>query len=85
MYLRGFRIMGGCFGNSFYGRTWFMPLIMIVLTIAVVAATVLIIKRTNNSRRKNIYDTSIEELKIEFAKGNLTEEEYLRKKRILSE
>lgn len=86
MFYRGFRGFGSClgFGNGFYGG-WFMPLVMIVLLAATIAAVILIMKKTKHSPRKNSYDASLEELKIEFVKGNLTEEEYLRKKKILSD
>lgn len=86
MFLRGYRGFGSCFGfmNGFYGGGWFMPLLMAVLLVASIVAAVLIIKKINRSSKKNSYDTALEELKIEFAKGNLTEEEYLRKKRILN-
>ncbi len=86
MFLRGYRGFGSCFGfmNGFYGGGWFMPLLMVILLAATIVAAVLIIKKASHSSKKNSYDAALEELKIEFAKGNMTEEEYLRKKRILN-
>lgn len=84
MFLRGYR--GSCLGfmNGFYGGGWFMPLLMAIFLVVLIVVTVSIIKKERRSSKKNSYDAALEELKIEFAKGNLTEEEYLRKKRILN-
>lgn len=86
MFYRGFRGFGSCFGfgNGFYGG-WFMMLMMGVILAATIVAVILIMKKTRRSSIKNSNDASLEELKIEFAKGKLTEEEYLRKKKILSD
>lgn len=86
MFYRGLRGFGSCFGlgSSFYGG-WFMPLMMGVLMAAAVVAIIMIMKKSRHSTGKNKYDASLEELKIEYAKGNLTEEEYMRKKKILSD
>lgn len=87
MFLRGYRNYGGCFGfgNGIYGIGWLMPLLGAILLTAFIVVAILIIKKINRSSKKNSYGISLEELKIEFVKGNLTEEEYLRKKKILSE
>ncbi len=86
MFFRGFRGFGSCFGfgNGFYGG-WFTPLMMGVILAATLVAVILIIKKSRHSSMKHSYDSSLEELKIEFAKGKLTEEEYLRKKKILND
>lgn len=83
MFSRGYRGFGGCFG--FGGGGWFMPLLMIAFLIVTIVAVVLIIKKINHSSKKSFYNAALEELKIEFSKGNLTEEEYLRKKKILND
>ncbi|MGD9569984.1 MAG: hypothetical protein AB7V48_17010 [Sedimentibacter sp.] len=87
MFSRGYRGFGSCFGfgNGFYGGGWFMPLLMIAFLVVTIVATVLIIKKINHLPKKNSYSAALEELKIEFSKGNLTEEEYLRKKKILND
>jgi putative membrane protein len=86
MFFRGFRGFGSCFGfgNGFYGG-WFMPLMMGVIMAAIIVAVILIMKKSRRSSIKNSYNASLEELKIEFAKGKLTEEEYLRKKKVLND
>jgi putative membrane protein len=86
MFYRGLRGFGSCFGfgNGFYGG-WFMPLMMGVILIVTLVAVILIMKKSRHSSMKNSYDASLEELKIEFAKGRLTEEEYLRKKKVLND
>lgn len=86
MFLRGYRGFGSCFGfmDGYYGGGWFMSLMMVILLAVAIVAAVSIIRKSNRSSKKNSYDAALEELKIEFAKGNLTEEEYLRKKRILN-
>jgi putative membrane protein len=86
MFYRGLRGFGSCFGfgNGFYGG-WFMPLMMGVILIATLVAVILIMKKSRHSSMKHSYNASLEELKIEFAKGKLTEEEYLRKKKVLKD
>jgi putative membrane protein len=86
MFFRGFRGLGSCFGfgNGFYGG-WFMPLMMAVFIAVTIVAVILIMKKSKHSSMKNSYNASLEELKIEFAKGKLTEEEYLRKKKVLND
>lgn len=86
MFYRGLRGFGSCFGlgSGFYGG-WFMPLMMGVILIATLVAVILIMKKSRHPSMKNTYNASLEELKIEFAKGKMTEEEYLRKKKILSD
>lgn len=86
MFYRGFRGFGSCFGfgNGFYGG-WFMILMMGVILAATVVAVILIMKKSRHYSIKNSYDASLEELKIEFAKGKLTEEEYFRKKKVLND
>ena len=88
MMFRSYRGFGSCFGflDRMYGGGWYMPMIMMaVLTVLTVIAVILIVRKINSSSKKNAYDSSLEELKIMYAKGALTEEEYLRKKKILSE
>jgi len=84
MFLRGYRGFG--FGRGLIGcGAPFMPLIMAFVFVALIVVAVLMIKKTKRLSNNKSYDASLEELKIEFVKGNVSEEEYLRKKKILSE
>ena len=55
-------------------------IIMAVLTVLVIVA---IIYFTRKSKNKHTEDVALEELKMRYAKGEITEEEYVRRKNIL--
>jgi len=79
---RSFRGVGSCFG--FGGG--FMPMIgMGILMVLVVIAAILIIRKIAGKNKNQAYDASIEELKTRFVKGEITEEEYLRMKKLISQ
>ncbi len=69
---------GSMFGNGFMG-TGFMIILWVIL-IGVVAYFIVTRSNNNNSRRDK---SALEVLEIEFAKGNITEEEYIRKRDLL--
>ena len=83
----GYGGFGGClgFGDRFYGGSFFPMLMVIILTAVVVAIIVFAVKKINSSTKRNTEGAALEELKIKFAKGEIGEDEYLRRKRILSE
>lgn len=60
-------------------------IIMAILTILTVVAVVIIVKKINKSSRQYTEDASLEELKVRFAKGEISEEEYFRMKRVLKQ
>lgn len=78
-------IHDGCEGG-FMNSTMMMGGGMII-SIAVIGLIVyLIISNTNSKKQSNVIlktSTSIELLENEFAKGNITEEEFIRKREIL--
>ncbi len=69
---------GSMFGGGFMG-TGFMIILWVIL-IGVIAY--FIITRSNNNTVSKS-KSAIEVLEIEFAKGNITEEEYIRKRDLL--
>lgn len=81
MFNRFYQGFGGYgmhgYGMGFMGIFWILLLILFVLVIW---------KLFSNSQKTNPTsneDTALELLKKEFAKGNITEEEFERKKRLL--
>jgi putative membrane protein len=60
-------------------------IMMGIFAVVVVALIVLAVKRINSSSKRISGSAALDELKIKFAKGEITEEEYVRRKRILSE
>ena len=81
MFNRFYQRFGGYgmhgYGMGFMGIFWILLLILFVLVIW---------KLFSNSQKTNPTsneDTALELLKKEFAKGNITEEEFERKKRLL--
>lgn len=84
---RGYGGFGGCLGfaDRFYGGGFFPMLMMGIFAVVVVAVIVLAVRKLNSSAKRNTGSAALDELKIKFAKGEITEEEYLRRKRILSE
>ncbi len=74
--------MGYCFGLGNYGAnfmggfSWLMP----ILFFGLVLFGIYYITRSNSNR--NIY-SALETLNHEYAKGNITREEYLERKRDL--
>ncbi len=80
MYGNGFFGPGGCFGNGFYGGWHFMMIGFVVLVLITIAVIVLIKKKHS----VNTDTTSINILKENFAKGSISEEEYLSRKNVLT-
>lgn len=73
--------MHGYFGNGFMYGGWGMLIACALIVILAVVAFVIIVKR--NKHHRNADSEALNELKLRFAKGEILEEEYLRKKKIL--
>ena len=78
MHGRGF-FDGGWFGMGAFGSGWAW-LIGIGVLLIVIAATYLIVSRTRT--RSNSFD-ALEVLKNKYALGEITEEEYIKRKNII--
>lgn len=81
MYFRGFNGFGGCFG---YGAGFFGPWIMmgmgVLLLAAVIITAVVLFQKASH---KKTDDGTLDILRLRYAKGEMSEEEYLRMKKVL--
>ncbi len=95
MYSRGIQGFGNCFGfgNGMmfgygagpFGGNWFVSMLfMAILAVLIIVAIVLIIKKVTKLNNSHASDESLMELKTRFVKGEITEEEYMRKKNIIN-
>lgn len=87
----GFGGIGNCFRNGYmngygfgnnYGymnNGWGFLIIFGVLAILALLIFVIV----HNSNKKKLHDESLEILKMRFVRGEITEEEYLRRKSVL--
>ena len=71
---------GGCFGNGFYGGWHFMMAGVVLLVIIAIALIVWTKKKHSGTTDSN----SLNMLKENFAKGLISEEEYLSRKNVLT-
>lgn len=93
MFSRGIQRFGSCLGfrNSMmfgYGGPFggLIPMIfMFVFTVLAVVVIIFVIRKIAKSNKSHENDSSLEELQIRFVKGEITEEEYMRKKNILKQ
>ncbi len=81
MYSRGIFHNSGCFGYGFFSSGWNW-LIVLGLIVVIGAVTYLLVKK---NKRTMVNSSALESLKIKFAQGEVTEEEYTIRKKILSE
>lgn len=81
MFRRGFYGAGNCFVNG-YG---FMNsgLGILAMAVLVVLTVILIMHFVRKSSYKQTNNIVLEELKMRFVKGEITEEEYIKRKNIL--
>jgi len=81
MFHRGFGGTGPCWGfaNGFFHGGWGM-LIMAAILIGAGFLIFMIVKKRNN---RNSSMDALEQLKLRYAKGELSEEEYAQKKKVL--
>ncbi len=83
MFGRGYNVYSSCFGDGSRSGFWFGGWgMMIIGVIILVAVTAIIITLVRNSRNRP-RNEAVESLKLRLAKGEINEEEYLRRKSIL--
>lgn len=73
-------------GSGYYGMMggWFGVILIPVIIIGVIVYAVMrLSKNNNNVRNERQYDNSLEILNERFARGEINEEEYKRKKDML--
>lgn len=80
MFGRGYYGTDGCFG-LFGSSPWYMWVSMIFLAVLAIVIVLVLVK--SKGTPKNTSSEALEQLKIKLVKGEITEEEYLRKKDIL--
>ncbi|MBN4050740.1 MAG: hypothetical protein COA82_06420 [Alkaliphilus sp.] len=80
MFGRGYFVNNGCFGYGFFNTGWHM-LITIGILLVIVAVTYSLIKKSKKSALNN---SSLESLKMKYVQGEITEEEYLNRKKVLN-
>ena len=80
-YGRGFSIPGGCFGLG--SGLWFHYVIGAVLLIIGVIVVIKFLKNKNNT--SHINSEAIEMLKMKYVKGEITEEEYIKRKSVIND
>lgn len=80
MFGRGYNGFNNCFGfgNGFMNGRFGMVM-MLAFVVLTVIAIIYFAKRTGNKSGSNV----MEELKMRFARGEISEEEFLKKKNIL--
>lgn len=81
MFGKGMFNDGGCFGYGFMSSGWHW-LIGIGILLIIITVTYLIVKK---GKRTSTYSNSLETLKVKFVQGEITEEEYKQRKRVLEE
>lgn len=92
MYFRGAGGLGRCFSDGFGHMSsymhsgWGFVMMGIGLLVAalIVVAVVMLVKRARKNPAVNQIDESLELLNARFAKGEITEEDYTRMKKVLS-
>lgn len=77
MYGRGYFLDGGCFG--LFGSWWN---IIILVGVLFVIASVIYFARSNSKKLVSNED-ALETLKLKFVHGEITEDEYLKRKSVL--
>lgn len=82
MYERGFGVLGNCFRGVGMMRGGLGGALMVIVVVAVVIGLVYFIKKTGTGKGKNDNE-ALKMLKLKFAQGEITEEEYLKRKNIL--
>ncbi len=79
MYNRGFFQSGNWMGHGFWLNGWSW-LIIIGFLLIVVAVTYLLVKK---NKKIDTSSEALEILKFKYAKGEITEEEYVNRKNVL--
>ncbi|MEL4106875.1 SHOCT domain-containing protein [Oscillospiraceae bacterium WX1] len=92
MYFRGIGGLGRCFGggfgymSNFMHSGWGLVMMGIALVVAalVVVAIVALVKKGQGHHPVNQSDDSLELLNARFVKGEISEEDYIRMKKVLT-
>ncbi len=81
MFGNGYNGIGNCFGlgNGLMNGGWGM-IIMLGISALIVVGVILLVKKTGRHQTENAV---LEALKMKLAKGEITEEEYLKRKIVL--
>ncbi len=80
-YFDSFRNSGySCSGFGFMNHNW---LTIIFTTLLIIVAVIFIVKLIQNNKSKTVSNIAMDNLKVKFANGDISEEEYLRRKDIL--
>lgn len=80
-YFNSFRNSGyGCPGYGFMSNGW---LTFILTTLLIILAVIFIVKLIQNNKSKTVSSIALDNLKVKFANGDISEEEYLKRKDIL--
>lgn len=79
MYGRGYQGNNVCFGNNLMGSGWHF-FIMAGVLLLIVAIIIFIVRKNTHGQVNN---AAFELLKMKFVQGEITEEEYLKRKNTL--
>jgi len=80
-YFDSFRNSGySCPGFGFMNNSWFTFIFTILL---IVLAVIFIVKLFQNNNSKTVSNIALDNLKVKYANGDISEEEYLKRKDIL--
>lgn len=80
MFGRGYNGLNGCFGGFGFMNDGIGMLIFLILIVAIVVTVILLL---NKYRKRQSNVTAMDELKLMFVKGEILEEEYLKRKRLI--
>jgi putative membrane protein len=80
MYERGFGALSNCFRGAGFMRGGIGGLLMILVVAAVVIGLIYFTKKSGKGKTDN---EALRMLKLKYAQGEITEEEYLKRKNIL--
>ena len=92
MYLKGAGGLGRCLSDGFgymgsylhNGGGFVMMGIGLLVVALIIVAVVVLVKKSNRNRPVYQNDESMELLNARFAKGEITEEDYMRMKKVLT-
>jgi len=82
MYGRGYNGINSCFGSYGFMHNGFGMGIMFLIVLVIAVVIILLLKK---NKKNSIDNGAIEELKLRFVKGEITEEEYLKMKKLVEE
>jgi putative membrane protein len=80
MFGRGYNEFNSCFGNGFGFMHNGIGMILMFLFIVIVITVIFLITRTKRYKSANV---AMESLKIRLAKGEITEDEYIKRKTLI--